>query len=146
MAAELESDLWDIKDWDRKWLADFNAGKTQLVLLDWSSDTDVIDVKMDEYVLEENSFLRCWGFLSLLNQIGAFTLSLLPKTGVSDLWSLFLLSLLCIFINLVYSLTWNNWAGAPSYYLELLDKLQKHMQDSWSFICWIFWTLGSLSK
>ena len=25
------------------------------------------------------------------------------------------------------------WAGAPSCYLELLNKLQKHMQDCWSF-------------
>ena len=27
------------------------------------------------------------------------------------------------------------WAGAASCYLELLDKLQKHIQDCWSFTC-----------
>ena len=27
------------------------------------------------------------------------------------------------------------WAGAPSCYWELLDKLEKHMQDCWSFTC-----------
>ena len=27
LASELESDLWDTMDWDRKWLFDFNAGK-----------------------------------------------------------------------------------------------------------------------
>ena len=27
------------------------------------------------------------------------------------------------------------WGGAPNWYLELLDKLQKHIQDCWSFSC-----------
>ena len=40
-------------DWGRKWLVDFNAGKTQLVPFDQSSNTGVIDVKMDGSVLEE---------------------------------------------------------------------------------------------
>ena len=31
LASELESDLRDTVDWVRKWLFDFNAGKTQLV-------------------------------------------------------------------------------------------------------------------
>ena len=33
LAFELESDLQDTVDWGRKWLVDFNAGKTQLVRL-----------------------------------------------------------------------------------------------------------------
>ena len=33
LASELESDLRDTLDWGKKWLVDFNAGKTQLVLL-----------------------------------------------------------------------------------------------------------------
>ena len=32
MAAELDSDLQDFVDWDRKWSVDFNAGKAQLIL------------------------------------------------------------------------------------------------------------------
>ena len=40
-------------DWGRVWLVDFNAGKTQLVLLDWFNNTGAIDVKMDELVHEE---------------------------------------------------------------------------------------------
>ena len=36
LASELKSDLQDTVDWSRKWLVDINAGKTQLVLLDWS--------------------------------------------------------------------------------------------------------------
>ena len=53
LASELESDLWSTVDWGKKWFADFNAGKTQLVLFDWSNNTGSIDVKMDWSVLEE---------------------------------------------------------------------------------------------
>ena len=34
LASELESDLRDTVDWGRKWLVNFNAGKTQLVSFD----------------------------------------------------------------------------------------------------------------
>ena len=34
LASELESDLRDTVDWGKKWLVDFNAGKTQLVSFD----------------------------------------------------------------------------------------------------------------
>ena len=40
-------------DWDKKWLVDFNAGKTQLVSFDRSNNNGSIDVKTDESVLEE---------------------------------------------------------------------------------------------
>ena len=36
-----------------KWLVDFSAGKTQIVLFDWSNNTGGIDVKKDESVLQE---------------------------------------------------------------------------------------------
>ena len=45
LASELESDLRDTVDWDRKWLVDFNAAKTQLVSCDWSVNTGAIDPK-----------------------------------------------------------------------------------------------------
>ena len=61
LASELESDLRDTVDWGRKWLVDFNAGKTQLVSLDRSKNTGAIDVKMDRSVLEEKHLVRCWG-------------------------------------------------------------------------------------
>ena len=47
LASELEFDLQDTVDWARKWLVDFNAGKTQLVSFDWPKNTGAIDVKMD---------------------------------------------------------------------------------------------------
>ena len=34
LASDLESDLRDTVDWGKKWLVDFNAGKTQLVSFD----------------------------------------------------------------------------------------------------------------
>ena len=51
LASELESDLRDTVDWGKKWLVDFNDGKTQLVLFDLSNNNGSIDVKMDGSVL-----------------------------------------------------------------------------------------------
>ena len=56
LASELESDLRDSVDWGRKWLLDFNAKKTQLVLFDQSNNSGAIDVKMDGSFLEEKFF------------------------------------------------------------------------------------------
>ena len=73
LASELESDLRDTVDWGRKWLVVFIAGKSQLV-------SGAIDVKMDGSVLEEKSSFKMLVLtFSLLNWIGAVTLSLLLK-------------------------------------------------------------------
>ena len=56
LAYKLEFDLRDTVDWSKKWLVDFNAGKTQLVSFDRSNNNGSIDVKMDGSVLEEKSF------------------------------------------------------------------------------------------
>ena len=53
LASELKSDLRDTVDWGKKWLVDFNAGKTQLVSFDRSNNSGSIDVKMDGSVLQE---------------------------------------------------------------------------------------------
>ena len=45
-------------DWGRKWLVDFNSGKTQLVSFDQSNNTEAIDVKMYGSVLEEKSSFK----------------------------------------------------------------------------------------
>ena len=75
LVSELESGLGDTVDQVRKWLVDFNAGKAQLVLFDRSNSTAAIDVKIDGLFLRKNHFLRCRGWLSLLNCIWALTLS-----------------------------------------------------------------------
>ena len=61
LASELESDLQGTVDWGKKWLVDFNAGKTQLVSFDRSNNTGSIDVKMDGSVLEEESSFKMLG-------------------------------------------------------------------------------------
>ena len=42
-----EPDLQGNVDWDKKRLVDFNAGKTQLISLDWPYISGTIIVKMD---------------------------------------------------------------------------------------------------
>ena len=49
-------------DWDKKWLVDFNAGKTQLVSFDQSNNSGSIDVKTGGSVLEEMKRLTFWSF------------------------------------------------------------------------------------
>ena len=61
LTSELESDLRDTVNWGRKWLVDFNAGKTQLVSFDRSKNTGAIDVKMDGSVLEEKMSFKMLG-------------------------------------------------------------------------------------
>ena len=53
LASELEYNLLDTVGWGRKWLVNFNAEKTQLVLFGWSKKSGAIDVKIDSSVLEE---------------------------------------------------------------------------------------------
>ena len=45
-------------DCGKKWFADLNAGKTQVVLFDLSNNTGSIDVKMDGSVLKKNSYFK----------------------------------------------------------------------------------------
>ena len=58
LASELDSDLLDTVEWGRKWLVDFNAGKSQRVSFGWSDKTGAIDVKMGRSVLEEKSSFK----------------------------------------------------------------------------------------
>ena len=53
LSSELEFDLQDTVDWGKKWLVDFNAGKTQLASFDWSNNNGFNDVKMNGSTLEE---------------------------------------------------------------------------------------------
>ena len=68
-------------DWGRKWLVDFNAGKTQLALFD-RSNSGFIDVKMDGSVLEEKSYFKMLGlkFSSKLNW-GSYVISIAKTTS-----------------------------------------------------------------
>ena len=69
-------------DWGKKWLVDFNAGKTQLVSFDQSNNTGSIDVKMDGSVLEAKSSFKMLGltFSSKLNW-GSYIVSIAKNSS-----------------------------------------------------------------
>ena len=113
LASELESDLRDTVDWGRKWLVDFNAGKTQLVSFDRSKNTGAIDVKMDGSVLEDKK--------TASKKIGPLIRSM---TLLSPEVALYLYKST---IRPCMEYCCHVWTGAPSCYLELLDKLQKRI-------------------
>ena len=136
MGSELESDLRDTVDWGKKWLVDFNAGKAQLVLFDWSDNTGAIDVKIDGSVLEEKSSFKVLGltFSSKLDW-GSYIVSI-AKTASKKIGALihfmkFLSPGVALYLYKSTICPCMEYchvrAGAPSCYLELLDKLQKQI-------------------
>ena len=119
----------------RKWHVDFNVGKTQLVSFNWSNNAGAIDVKMAVSVLEENSSFKMLGltFSSKLDW-GSYIISI-AKTASKKIGALvhsmkFLSPevALCFYKSTIWPCVeccCCVWAGAPSCYLELLEKLQK---------------------
>ena len=137
MASEVESDLRDTVDWGRKWVVDFNAGKTQLVSFDPSKNTGAIDVKMDGSILEEKSSFKMLGltFSSKLDW-GSYIVSIAKaaskKIGALICSMKFLSPEVALYfykstIRPCMEYCCHVWVGAPSCYLELLDKLQKRI-------------------
>ena len=124
-------------DWGKKWLVDFNAGKTQLVLFDWSNNTGAIDMKMDWSVLGKKSSFKMlgltfsskldWGFYVISiaktasKKIGASTCSM--KFLSTEIALYLYKSTICICMEYCCYV----WAGAPSCCWELLDKPQKRI-------------------
>ena len=66
-------------DWGKKWLVDFNAGKTQLVSFDLSNNNGSIYVKMGGSILEEKSSFKMLGLTFSSNLDWVLTFSLLLK-------------------------------------------------------------------
>ena len=75
-------------DWDKKWLVDFSAGKTHLVLYDQSNNSGFIDLEMDGSVLEEKSSFEMLGltFSSKLD-LGSYNVSI-AKTASNKIGGL----------------------------------------------------------
>ena len=125
-------------DWGKKWLADFNAWKTQLVLLDQSNNNGSIDVKMDGSILEEKSSFKMLGLTFSSKLVWGSYIIPVAKTGSKKIGALidstkFLSPEVALHLynstikpHMEYSC--HVWAGAPSCYLELLVA-------SWSFTC-----------
>ena len=130
------SNLWQQVELTSELESDFDAGKTQVVLFDRYINT-AIDVKIDGSVLEENSSFKMLelNFSSKLDW-GSYIISI-AKTASKKIGALirsmkFISPEIALYI---YKSTirpcmeycCNVWAGAPSCYLELLDKLQKQI-------------------
>ena len=141
MASELESDLQDTVDWDRKRLVHFNARKTQVVLFDLSNNTGAINVNIDGSFLEEKSSFKILGltFSSKLDW-GSYINSIAKTTPPPPPKKKKIGALICsmkflspeVALYLYKSTIWpcmeyccHVWAGAPSCYFQLLEKLQK---------------------
>ena len=120
-------------DWGRKWLVNFNDGKTQLVSFDWSNNNGVIDVKMDGSVLEEKSLLKMLGLtFSSKFDWGFCIVSVIKiaskKIGVLIRSMKFLPPEVALYLHKptiqpCIEYCCHVGAGAPICYLELLDKL-----------------------
>ena len=124
-------------DQGKKWLVDFNAGKTQLVSFDWSNNNGSIDVKMGGSTLEEKLSFRMLGLtFSFKLGWGSYMISI-AKTASKKIGALihsmkFPLLEVALYlykstIHQCMEYSCPVWAGAPSCYLDLLDKLQKRI-------------------
>ena len=104
--------------------------------------------------LRKNHLLRCWSWLSVLNWIGALTLSLLLKLPPRklgpwfDLWRFYLLRLFRISINLPYCHAWKTvvmsglvlLVGTWNCWINYKKRICRTVDPS------LAWTLGSSSK
>ena len=119
---------YETLNWHKKWLVNFNAGKTQLVLFTWSNNTGSIDVKMEGSVLEEKSSLTFSSELDWNSYIISIAKTAFNKIGDLICSMKFLSPEISLYLSkspyarMEYCC--HVWA---SYYLELLDKLQKRI-------------------
>ena len=124
-----------MRHWGKNSLVNFNAGKTQLVLFDWSNNIGSTDVKMDGSILKEKSSFKMLGLtFSFELDWGSYIISI-AKTATKKIGALirsikFLSCEVALYLykSTIYSCmeySCHIWAGAPSCYLELLDKLQR---------------------
>ena len=116
---------------------DFNAGKNQLVWFDRSKNTGAVDVKMDGSVLEEKTSSKILELTFLFKlDWGSYVVSI-AKTTSQKIRALvrsmkFLSPEVALYlykstIQSCMGYCCHVWAGAPSCYLELPDKLQKRI-------------------
>ena len=123
--------------WRKKWFVDFSAGKTQLISFDWSNNNGSIDVKMDGSVLDEQSSCKMLELTFSSKLDCSFCVISIAKTASKEIGALigsmkFLSPEVALYL---YKSTicpcmeycCHVWAGAPSCYLELVDKLQKRI-------------------
>ena len=123
--------------WGRKRFVHFNAGKTHMVSFDRCNNTGAIDMKMDRSVFEQKSSFTMLG-LTIFSKLDwrSYIFSI-AKTASKKIRALihsmkFLSPEVALYlykstIRPCMEYCCHVWAGAPSCYLELLDKLQKQI-------------------
>ena len=123
-------------DWGRKWLVDFNVGKTQRVSFDWSNKTGTIDVKMDRSFLEVKSSFKMLEFTFSSKLDWGYCIISIAKTVSKKIAAIIrsVKSLSPEVTLYLYKATiqpcmeyCSVLGGDPGCYLESLDKLQKRI-------------------
>ena len=124
-------------DWDRKWLADFKTGKTQLVSFGRSNNTGTTDVKMDRSVFEEKSSFKMLG-LTFSSKFDWGSYISTAKTASNNIGALirsmkFLSPEVALYlyksiIRPCMEYCCHVWVGALGCYLELLDVTMMMLQ------------------
>ena len=69
LSSEPKSDLRDTVARSRKWLVDFNAGKSQIISLSQSNNSIATDVKVDGSIQDLLSFWSCFSPLNQFNSL-----------------------------------------------------------------------------
>ena len=132
LVSKLEPDLQGCVDWGRKWLVDFNAVKLNQFRLDQSKNTGAIDLNMDGSPVEEKSSFKMLG-LTVVSEWdwGCYIISVVKTASkrigdmicsikfLSPEFALYLYkSTICPCMECCCHV----WTGAPSFYIEFLDK------------------------
>ena len=132
IGSELESDLRDTVDWGKKWLLDFDVGETQLVSFErCNNNSSVGKWSFKMLGLTFSSKLDWASYIISIAKTASKKIGALIRSMkfLSPEAALYLYrSTLHPFMEYCCHV----WAGAPSCYLESLDKLQK----------WICRTIG----
>ena len=144
MASELESDLRDTVDLGKKWLVDFNAGKTELVSFDRSNNNGSIDVKMGGSILEEKPSFNMMGLTFSCKLDWGFYITFIAKTASKKIGALirsmkFLSPEVSLFLytsTILPCILLSDLGRCPQLLLGFVRQATKmDMQDCWSFTC-----------
>ena len=128
-------------DWGKKWLVDFNAGKTQLVSFDQKNGS--IDVKMDGSVLEKKSYFKMLGLifsskLDWSSYIIAIAQTASKKIGALICSMKFLPPEVALYLykSTMCGILLSHLGCCPQLLLGFVRQTTKmDMQDCWSFTC-----------
>ncbi len=137
LAVRLEMDLQSVVNWGKNWLVNFNASKTKLLSINHHRDPSLPPIRMSDSQLLESNSLRLLGLtltadLRWNKYIESIASSTARKVGSLCRARKFFSpeSILQIYkttIRPCMEYCCHIWAGAPSAYLGVLDKIQRRI-------------------